>query len=800
MMAIRSLLIGRAFAAAVLFLFWVLMVASLRNKSLTYDEGVNVAAGYSYWHFNDYRLDPENGQLSQRLAGLPPALAARSLPDPDPVAWKNAEEWKLQKDWLYESGRDAIAWAIQGRALCGLFAVGLGALVWAWSRSLFGGLGGSLSLLLYVLSPTVLANGALMLSDMAVSCMFLASLWLIWRVMDEVRPGRLLLSSVVLGALLLTKVSALLVVPVAAVLVAVRIAGSRSLTVSIGGFRRTLTSRPARLAALLAAAAVHAAVAWAVIWACYGFRYSAFADRAPASGRFGSPWEFVLDRPSPARSLGGLGLSESQSAKTAALLYSIGATDPYWTNNMLDALGAIRREVLTPVQAAELDAELSRPSPVAWVRAVEVLRGRHVLPEAWLYGFAQVMSRSQYRPAFFEGDFRLRGWRTFFPYTFLVKTPLAVFGVILLALAALCFAPEGWKDARAALPLWVFLAVYWTAAVASHLNIGHRHILPVYAPMFVLCGAAAVWLESLLPGMRTEEDGGGRKPSLVPGWTLVGLIAWLGFDVGSFFPNYLAYFNGIIAPREAYRHLVDSSLDWGQDLPAVRAYLERVPPEEPTYFSYFGTASPDYYGIRAYPLFSKRGESWRRQADWITLRMPVGDAAREVPKLAAGWPDYDLLVAQGSPGEFTVILLKKPDRLGLGPGTYVISASNLQPVNFELDGPWGRWNARFEATYRQLAAEVAPLMSGDPSARNAALARRGSDEWADVLERFEEFRFARLTAHLRHREPDDEINFTALVYRISASELAQALKGPPAELGPDDDARELANLPEGISN
>lgn len=62
---------GPAPAAAVLAIFWVVMVASLREKSPTYDEVAHAAAGYAYWHFGDYRLQPENGQLPQRAAGFP---------------------------------------------------------------------------------------------------------------------------------------------------------------------------------------------------------------------------------------------------------------------------------------------------------------------------------------------------------------------------------------------------------------------------------------------------------------------------------------------------------------------------------------------------------------------------------------------------------------------------------------------------------------------------------------------------------------------------------------------------------
>src|SRR5439155_13724202 len=119
-----------------------------------------------------------------------------------------------------------------------------------------------------------------------------------------------------------------------------------------------------------------------------------------------------------------------------------------------------------------------------------------------------------------------------------------------------------------AAPLLVLLGVYWAAALVSHLNIGHRHLLPIYPPLFILAGGALPRLRVPLAALAVAE----------------GLLAW---------PHYLAYFNPIAGgARNGYRHLVDSSLDWGQDLPGLQRH-------HPAYLAYFGTGSPRYYGIVA---------------------------------------------------------------------------------------------------------------------------------------------------------------------------------------------------------
>jgi hypothetical protein len=787
-------LTGAWAAAAVLLVFWAVMAASLRDKSLTYDEVAHAASGYSYWRYGDYRLQPENGQLPQRVAGLPLLMSLASMPTPDPSAWQNAEQWQLGVQWFYRSGNDAAALAAWGRALCGLFAVALGALVWAWSRRMFGPVGAMLSLVLYVLNPTVLANGSLMTSDMAAALFFAAATGAMASLVERLTPGRLLLSAAAVAALFLTKASAVLTVPLAALLIGARIADPRPLRVELPGWSRELARRSLKTLALLAAVGVHAVLVVATIWAAYGFRYSAFSGYGGHEGRFRLPWEYLLGKTDPVHALDKVDLDAKQQSQAAAILEAAGALEPKWSNWSISALKTIRAEVLTQDQARKLDAAISVPSTVLWVRAVEWARDRRLLPESWIYGFTDVYRRSQVRAAFLNGDFRMQGWPGFFPYTFLVKTPLSVFGIALLALGAVRWRRLGWGRVQPVLPLMMLVVIYGVAAVTSHLNIGHRHLLPLYAPLFILCGAAGRWFEACLP------KGPGDEPVLDllrRGLGLVGMavVGSLATETLIAFPNYLAYFNGIVSPRNAYRHLVDSSLDWGQDLPAVRAYLDAHGPSGAPYFlSYFGTSSPAYYGIGARLLYSVAGVD--NKPDWRNYIIPSDQAAAEIPGLAAKWPEHDVLGTQEVGGVVIAPLLRKPEYLALGPGTYLISASMLEPVNFSLSGPFGPWNPRYEAAYQELDAEVRPLLSTDLAVRGAALQARSANQWADILERFEEFRFARLTAYLRKREPDEELDFSVLVYRLGEADLAKALGGPAPESGPDLGKRELDLLPD----
>ena len=134
------------------------------------------------------------------------------------------------------------------------------------------------------------------------------------------------------------------------------------------------------------------------------------------------------------------------------------------------------------------------------------------------------------------------------------------------------------------------------------------------------------------------------------------------------------------------------------------------------------------------------------------------------------------------------VLLKKGPGLRVHSGTYLVSATVLQQMEYNLDAPWGPWNRRFEDRYQQLAAEVRPLLGDDRQARAAALTRGTVDDWWRLLKNVGEFdalRFSRLTAYLRHRAPDGNLHGSILVFRLTEDELHAALDGPPAELGPD---------------
>lgn len=415
--------------------------------------------------------------------------------------------------------------------------------------------------------------------------------------------------------------------------------------------------RTGSVRSMMISALVHVGSAVVIIWAAYGFRYAAFAPGLPGE-TFILPWEQLLPN--------------------------------------------------APVANAVLGA----------------LRSWQALPEAFLYGFGYVLAHADGRGAFLDGELSTQGWFEFFPRTFAYKsTPVE----LLLPPALLMLALAGVGRDRAAdrlamhrtTPLLVLLGVYWTFSVTSHLNIGHRHILPTY-PALLLLAAAAV------PLAIERVRGWSKWTAVIP----VGAMALQLHSAASIHPHHLAYFNAPSGgPERGYRRLVDSSLDWGQDLPVLADWLRaNTHPGEPTYLAYFGSGEPAHYGINATLL--PRFPAFQQRRPWHALTS----------------------------------------------GLYAISATQLQHVYQPEHHPW---SAEDERTFQSLR-QLEPLflrMAGRPEEHTDLLGPATPEEWTMAWQRFERLRFARLCHYLSVRPPDAMMGYSILVYRLDATEIQAVATG-----------------------
>jgi 4-amino-4-deoxy-L-arabinose transferase-like glycosyltransferase len=237
----------------------------------------------------------------------------------------------------------------------------------------------------------------------------------------------------------------------------------------------------------------------------------------------------------------------------------------------------------TPKPAADfqfgfdIDARIPRASPILQHVTSWVCRHR-LLPEAYAQGFLLGQAKAGERAGYLAGRHSVTGWWYYFPVAFLVKTPLTVvlFGMAGVASCAVRWREKVGREWIAVWPVVVFLGV----AMSANINIGLRHILVIYPFLLLLAGGvvAALW--------------NGRKRALVVGGLALALV-----EFAVVYPNCLAAFNlAVGGPARGEHYLVDSNLDWGQDLKGLKRWMERQGVGHVN-LSYFGTADPAYYGI-----------------------------------------------------------------------------------------------------------------------------------------------------------------------------------------------------------
>lgn len=227
------------------------------------------------------------------------------------------------------------------------------------------------------------------------------------------------------------------------------------------------------------------------------------------------------------------------------------------------------------------DAATTRLAPLARYATGVLVQGRHV-------------GGGHERPGFLSGRVYYGGSWSFFPLVVLTKVPL---GFLCLAMLALRWIPE---RLNLELKLYLgFISLYLVVAMSSNINLGIRHLLPLFPPTFVLL---AWGLESGLVKAKSSLYGRAVQAAFLI--ALVGsLSAW---------PHYLRYFNLLSLGRIP---VVDSNYDWGTDLYRLAGRAEERG-WNPLYLDYFGGALPRAYLKDRYRPFDP---NQLPQTGWVAI-------------------------------------------------------------------------------------------------------------------------------------------------------------------------------------
>jgi 4-amino-4-deoxy-L-arabinose transferase-like glycosyltransferase len=524
-------------ALALLTLLAVIrVVATYRVFAQTADEHLHVLAGYEWWVDGRYEFDAEHPPLARIGLGL-----AAALDHPKTHLEKDPADYNfLERHGRYRHNLAAARVANLPFLLLGLAAVTL------WALRLWGRTAALLALALFSTLPPFLAHSGLATTDAAAAATMALALYAFARCLDRPTRGSALFFALALGAGLLAKYSFIVFFPlgVAALLLA-RLTITRRLT---GGATRSFI-------ASMCGAAVLAAI---LIWAGYLFAFatlrsarersfpprsqervaaeyaripgyewvrfdllSRYYDYAKYAERHGTPYVDFVDW-------------------AAAAGYPSPLAGRSGSNTMIGA---------PPLPTLPLRTRLEEPIRAA---AAYVANNVRIPAPTFLAGAELVARHSRIgHTGVLFGEVKTSGWWYYFPVLLLYKSPLPFVILTLIGLPLLMF--RGWRTRH---PEWLGVAIAPTLmlvpAMTSGINIGVRHVLPLY-PLFALCavfGALSLW--------RAE-----RYP-LASRAAVVILLAWQFVATAIAHPDYLPYMNEL-AVGHPERIALDSNVDWGQD-------------------------------------------------------------------------------------------------------------------------------------------------------------------------------------------------------------------------------------------
>ncbi len=603
------------FVVAILCAHYAIAVSSLRQENPTVDEVNHLPAGISYWQTRTFKLYHQNPPLVKLIAALPVSRA-----DMDPL-YRSAE-WDAYSplpsffgEWfmLLHAANYFELFTVSRMLMPGFSVLG-GLFVFLWSRRLWGDLGGLLSLLLWCLCPNILAHARLITSDVAASSVGMAATYLFWRYLHAKTWRYAILAGVMLGLAQLTKFSLLLLYGIWPLMWLVR---------ELCTFDRASALRRLILAAIQGMTIV--IISLFVIDCGYGFE---------GVGRPLGSFDFA-----------------SRSFLTAP-----GRTLRVEKNRILNLFWQHRVNRFRGTWMAGVPS----PLPSHYLLGFDEQKiDADGIPASWAFKDVTDPDAVTGYPVYLDGEIRRTGWQSYYVKCLLYKMPEGTLFLIGLTPIALAF-----RRARASFPdefaLWFPPAMVLGAMTfLTNINIGLRYVLPMFPYVFIAAGRLAPWAWGLA--------GTARRIALTA------VLLPLGLTIAStiaIYPHYLAYFNVLSGgPDRSPPHLIDSNLDWGQDLVGLRRWLREHREEGPVGIAYFGQITPNIFAQRGDPI------------DWF---------------LPPARP--------GTLGPPSANVLRGPEPR-LHRGLYAVSASLLQGLDWRVYDPspltWaGKWETR-EDPYRR---------------------------------------------------------------------------------------------------
>jgi len=454
-----------------LTVFFLQAFVAMLDESDTFDESMAVTAGYLKIIRDDWRFAQDRPTLLGLITAPLLVASGQKLPTP-PADLTNIHSPVVGFNFYYRYGNDHRQIIFLSRLPVLILATLLGLFVGLWAREVFGKIPALFVLALFAFSPNLLAFARIATDDITCTAMMFIATFTFRSFLQQPSRGRIFAAGVCLGVALLSKYTALMLIPVFIALVVMHLLLT---PVSEGGgsLREGVGSWMMRVASILA-------IAMIVVWAGYGF-----------------------------------------------------SSDISWYVRGLQKIYYVE----------------------------EVHTSRY-----YFYLFGQPLPHAVWY---------------YYLVTYILKTPAAM--LILIAFSLLLSVRIKGVAMREALLLILPAGAVLAASTLDQANLGFRRILPAVPFLIVFSGMGIRFLLRLgIPGFATVA-------LLVSGYIIFSLQVW---------PYHLAYFNKFVGgPAKGLYYLDDSNVDWGQNLPRLKAYLNRQECQGPIYLAYFGNADPRAWGI-----------------------------------------------------------------------------------------------------------------------------------------------------------------------------------------------------------
>jgi len=678
---VRTKRLANKYIVGVVALLSLILVQGLliiSRDSPTYDEPNHIASGYSYLMTGDFKMSLAQPPVGNMLVAVPLLIMRPALPIQN-ESWKQADDWTFAREFLFHSGNDADSIVFWARFPVLLLSIVLGAFVFIWSRELFGIRAAYFSLGLYTFCPNLLAHGRLATTDMPFACFAFISSFYFWKLLERSTVRNTLASGIFLGLALSTKYSSILLI-VSFLLMAIvwgwrregKSSGQRASKAETGRIEPETNRIEDGTAASIKGSS--ARPSWKTL-----FRRGEFRSTVCRSV------VVIL--------IGGV-IALLSSGLTMKPVLSYPAVQ-----NKIGQYGEKQVFMIQNERMQQIAYKLASSVPV---------------PRYFVGLLFNHFHFKRGHLAYLAGKWKLKGWWYYFPIAFLLKVPVPLLILLCIWLYSRFRSPSRFSSAELILVCIPVVSILWSMALVR-LNIGFRHILFILPFFHVLLGKLVLPSLQAIPVPENESESGqqravgatahtsveagactiapsGSTPNVElkaePGTRagagvssalsglfrarmlfLLLLLVWYCFESILIFPHDLAYFNELAGgPKGGVNWLVDSNLDWGQDLKRLKSYVDRHRIESLKLF-YFGMADPAYYGIKSKPL---------TLADFRNLEASGSGQEYHNEKWALSVTDYAVLLR-------TAPWLKKIQGLEdarIGYSIFVFDPSRLKSVLF----------------------------------------------------------------------------------------------------------------------